>query len=97
MNVSVLKAICTCTKSLGHVQLFVTQWTVARQAPLCPWDSLGMNTGVGCHFLFQGILLTLGKNPHLLCLLHWQVGSLPQVPSGKPNTPLYFIYNLSLL
>ena len=19
----------------------------------CPWDSLGQNTGVGCHFLFQ--------------------------------------------
>ena len=21
---------------------------------LCPWDSLGKNTGVGCHFLLQG-------------------------------------------
>ena len=25
----------------------------------------------------QGIFLTQGLNPHLLCLLHWQVGSLP--------------------
>ena len=25
---------------------------------LCPWDSPGKNTGVGCHFLLQGILLT---------------------------------------
>ena len=33
-----------------------------------------MNTGVGCHYLFQGIFLTQGLNPHLL---HWQVGSLP--------------------
>ena len=27
---------------------FVIPWTVAHQAPL--WDSLGKNTGVGCHF-----------------------------------------------
>ena len=25
---------------------------------LCPWDSLGKNTGVGCHFLLQGIFPT---------------------------------------
>ena len=25
---------------------------------LCPWDSPGKNTGVGCHFLFQGNFLT---------------------------------------
>ena len=27
-----------------------------------------------------GIFLTQGSNPHLLCLLLWQVGSLPLVP-----------------
>ena len=26
-----------------------------------------------CHFLLQGIFLTQGSNPRLLCLLHWQV------------------------
>ena len=30
------------------------------------WDSPGKNTGVGCHFLLQGIFLTQGLNPHLL-------------------------------
>ena len=37
--------------------------------------SPGKNTGVGCHFLLQGIFLTQGSNPHLclLCLLHGQV------------------------
>ena len=25
---------------------------------LCPWDSPGKNTGVGCHALLQGIFLT---------------------------------------
>ena len=24
---------------------------------LCPWDSLSKNTGMGCHFLLQGIFL----------------------------------------
>ena len=45
------------------------------QAPL----SLG-NTGEGCHFLLQGNL----PGPCLLPLLHWQAGSLPLVPPGKP-------------
>ena len=33
---------------------------------LCPCDSLGKNTGVGCHALLQGIFLTQGLNPGLL-------------------------------
>ena len=47
---------------------------------LCPWDSLGKNTAVGCHALLQGIFLTQGSNLHLSCLLHCQAGCLP----GKP-------------
>ena len=35
-----------------------------------------MNSGVGCHFLFQGIFLTQASNLCLLCLLHWQADSL---------------------
>ena len=38
------------------------------------------NTGVGCHFLPQGIFLTQGLNPHLSCLLHWQADSLSLCP-----------------
>ena len=30
---------------------------------LCPWNFPGENTGVGCHFLLQGIFLTRGLNP----------------------------------
>ena len=36
---------------------------------LCPWKSPGKNTGVSCHFLFQGIFLTQGWNQSLLHLL----------------------------
>ena len=35
--------------------------------------------------VLQGIFPTQGLNLHLLCLLHWQVGSLPLTPPGKPH------------
>ena len=38
-------------------------------------------TGVGCHFLLQGIFPTLGWNPRLL---HWQTDSLPLSHLGSP-------------
>ena len=39
------------------VWLFVTTWLQPARL-LCPWDFPGKNTGVGCHFLLQGIFLT---------------------------------------
>ena len=51
---------------------------------LCPWDSPGKNTGVGCCTLLQGIFPTQESNPCLLCLLRWQAGSLPLAPPGEP-------------
>ena len=38
--------------------------------------------------LFSRIISTQGSNLRLLCLLHWQVGSLPLAPPGKPQTHL---------
>ena len=78
---------CMRAKSLSHVQLFVTLWTVALQAPL----SMGFsrkNTEVGCHALLQGIFPTQGLNPYLIHL-HWQVDSLPLAPPGKPQYSLF--------
>ena len=52
-------------KSLSRVALFVTPWTVAYQDP--QWDFPAKNTGVGYHFLLQGIFPTQGLNlglPH---------------------------------
>ena len=46
---------------------------------LRPWDSPGKNTGVGCHFLLQGIK---SRTPAL------QVDSLPFEPRGKSLLPL---------
>ena len=57
-----------CTLScFSHVLLFATLWTVASRL-LCPWDSLGKNTGVGCHALFQEIFPNQGLNPRVLHL-----------------------------
>ena len=39
---------------------------------------------MGCHFLLQAIFLNQGLNPRLLCLLHWEVASLPPVSPRKP-------------
>ena len=39
---------------------------------------------MGYHALLQGIFLTQGSNPCLLSCLHWQAGSLPTAPPGKP-------------
>ena len=52
---------------------------------LCPWDSPSKNTGVGCHFLLQGIFPTQGLNERLL---HWQVDSLPQNHLENPSIPI---------
>ena len=43
-----------------------------------------MNTGVDCHFLFQGIIPTQGLNLHLL---YWQIQNLPKVFSETPEKP----------
>ena len=51
---------------------------------LCPRDFSGKNTGVDCHFLLLVIFPKQGLNPPLLCLMHWQVGSLPLSLLGSP-------------
>ena len=65
-------------------QLFETPWIVANRF-FCLRHSSGKNTGVGGHFLLQGIFPTQESNPCLLHLLHRQVGSLPLAPPGKPK------------
>ena len=59
-------------------------------------DSPGKNIGVGCLALLLGIFPTQGSNLHLLHFLHWQVGSLPLVPPGKPWIPYKEYHILSL-
>ena len=60
---------CVCAKSL---QSCPTLWSYGLYPPslLCPWDSPGKKTGVGCHALLQGTFPTQGSNPCLHRLLH---------------------------
>ena len=51
---------------------------------------------MGCHFFLQGTFLTQGSNWHLLVLLHWQPGSLPQVPPGKHLDEGHYPYIIHL-
>ena len=50
------EVLCVCS-SLSRGQHFMTPWTAGPSAAhrlLCPWNSPGTNTGVGCHSHLQG-------------------------------------------
>ena len=51
---------------------------------LPPWDSPGKSTGVGCHFLLQGILPTQGVKPGSPS---FQADALTSEPPGKDGIP----------
>ena len=64
---------------VSRVQLLATLWTVAHQAPLSMgfsrqehWSELPFSP--------PGDLSNPEFDQHLLCLLHWQVYSLPVTP-----------------
>ena len=61
---SFLMYVCLLSH-FSRVPLFMAPWPIAHQAPL--WDSPGKNTGVGCHFLLQGIFLTRDRS-HVPCI-----------------------------
>ena len=75
---------CMHAQLLTCFQPFVTPWTPLL---LCPWSFPGKNTGVGCHFLLQGIFPTQVLN---LGLLHWQADSLTLSHQGSPLDELLF-------
>ena len=64
-----------------HLSAYLRMATRCAMRDLGPWDSPGRNTGVGCHFLLQGIFLTQGSN---LGLLHWEASSSSLRHLGSP-------------
>ena len=60
-----LQSVLCCAQLISCFWHFSTPWTAAARL-LCPWDSPGKNTGVGCHALLQGIFLTQSSNPGIL-------------------------------
>ena len=83
-SISQYISVCACVGGLC---------SVAQSCPTCdimdsrpPGSSVrgdfpGKNTGVGCHFLLQGIFWTQRSNLHLL---HWQMDFLPLSYLGSP-------------
>ena len=74
-----LERVCSVTQS--HSVMSSSLCGLQPTRLLCPWSFSGKNTGVGCHFLLQGIFPTQGST---LCLLHWQAPSLLLLHLGSP-------------
>ena len=80
LAVCVCVCVCMCMCAHTRAQLLQSYLTLCNPMDCSPLGSSvhgnfpGKNTGVGWHALLQGIFLTQGSNPRLLCLLHWQVG-----------------------
>ena len=70
-----------CAQSLQSCLTLCNPMDCSPPGSFVHGDAPGKNAGVGCHALLQGIFPTQGSNPCLLCLLHWQAGSLPLVPN----------------
>ena len=75
--VCVCVCVCVSVESLSRVRLFCDSMDCRPPGSSVHGDCTGKNTGVGCHFLLQGIFPTQGSNLCLLGLLHWQADSLP--------------------
>ena len=58
--------VCVRAKSLQSHHTLCDPKRLRPTGLLCPWDSPGKNTGVGCRFLLRGNFLTQGWNPCLL-------------------------------
>ena len=71
-------------KSLSRVRLFATPWTVAHHAPL----SMGFSRQELLEWVAMPSCRGSSWARDQICisyvLLHWQAGSLPPAPSGKP-------------
>ena len=103
-NIESFLVVCVC------VCVCVCVWVRAQSCPaLCDsmdcslphssfhWILQGKNIGVSCHAFLQGIFPTQEWNPHLLCLLHWQVDSLPLSHLGNPESFLIVLNRFQCL
>ena len=71
-------------ETISHSVVSDSWWPQARWPAkfLCPWNSPRKDTGVGCHFLLQGIFPTQGSNLGL-----WHCKRLPYHLSHQAWTP----------
>ena len=74
---------CCCCLIISDISDSLQPHGLQPTRLLRPWDSPGQNTGVGCHFLLQGIFPTQGSHPGLLhgrwILYHWATREAPSL------------------
>ena len=82
--------VCVCVCVCGICELVAQSCPTLRPHGLqlarllCPWDSPGKNTGVGCHALLQGFgtksdfCVVNNKKNWSKCLKYWKIGSVAQ-------------------
>ena len=75
---------CACMLSHSAMSNSLRPHGLQPARSLCPLKFSRQDSGVGCHFLFQGIFLTQGSNLCLLHLLPWQADSSPPHHLGNP-------------
>ena len=73
---------CMQAKLLQSCPFFATLWQPKPTRLLCSRDSPGKNPGVDGHALLQRSSQPRDWTLNLLCLLHWQRGSLQPAPGG---------------
>ena len=85
------EALCVCV-SCSVVSNSLWPHGLRPVRLLCPWNSPGKNTGVGCHSLLQELFLTQGSNPRLLWLWHhrwilycWATREATEWHQGPPS------------
>ena len=65
-SISVCVCVCSCSAVSDSLQPLGPYPIML----LCPWNFPGKTTGVGCHFLLQGIFPIQELKLHLLHLVH---------------------------
>ena len=88
ITISSINTLCVYVFSCSVVSDSLQHFGLQPARLLCPWDFSSQNTGVGCHFLLQGIFLTQGSNLHRLCLPALASGFF--TTSAKLSKPLFF-------
>ena len=83
-------------KSLSRVWLYRPHGLQPTRL-LCPWDSPGENTGVGCHVLLQRIFPTKGSNPCLSLTFPVSTGRFFITSTTSLMIHVFLWYQLCLL
>ena len=89
---TIISFMCVCAKLLLKLMSnSLRPYGLQPVRLLCPKDSPGKNTGVGCRFFLQGIFLTQGSSLSLFMSPALAGRFLPTASPGKP--PISFMLN----